>query len=371
MKVLSIFYKDKRGGFTRRLCRLLDSMAKEGHSVFFIGSRPMPLEGPGVFQDIIRAPCRDRENIIFWLSFILLSSLKAFRVAKRHGIDRIITFGPFYTALCFLPILLLRIPAVTFIRADNMKHGRNRARNVFFYLIDRVGIRMSRRTLFVSEALMGVYRSRYDLPVEKLDVVPNNADQDYRVDPDERSRLRNHFGISDDAFLISTCGVFVQGKNFDFLIRSMGELGSNRAKLIIIGDEPVPNGERERLEKIAVRSGVKDQVFFSGWLSDPRPLIASSDLFVFPSTHEGSPNALLETLGCGVPCLGSNVEGVREVLGYRKLLFSLDTHRELVRKLRKSIFDPEFYQKLRMLTFTRYQVYLFDWEKRVRDAILE
>lgn len=42
--------------------------------------------------------------------------------------------------------------------------------------------------------------------------------------------------------------------------------------------------------------------------------IAKSDLFVFPSSYENHPKALLEAMSCGLPCIGSNVEGIKELI---------------------------------------------------------
>ena len=39
-----------------------------------------------------------------------------------------------------------------------------------------------------------------------------------------------------------------------------------------------------------------------------------SDLFVFPSTMEGMPNAILETMSCGVPAVSYCVSGVNDII---------------------------------------------------------
>jgi glycosyltransferase involved in cell wall biosynthesis len=43
-------------------------------------------------------------------------------------------------------------------------------------------------------------------------------------------------------------------------------------------------------------------------------LLVASDAFVLASRWEGSPNALLEALACGVPVVATNVGGVRDLV---------------------------------------------------------
>jgi glycosyltransferase involved in cell wall biosynthesis len=46
---------------------------------------------------------------------------------------------------------------------------------------------------------------------------------------------------------------------------------------------------------------------------DVSPLLKAADLFVFPSRREGLPNAVLEALGIGLPCILSDIEPLREI----------------------------------------------------------
>ena len=365
MTFLSIFYKHKRGGFNKRLYQLYEAMANEGHSVFFIGSQRIPVEHERIFQNIVHAPFREKENLIFWLFFIVLCLSKAFTVARKRQIDKIITFGPFYTILCCLPITVLKIPAITLVRADNMKHSRNFLRNIFFLVVDWAGIRLSRRVLFVSATLQRVYEKRYRIPPAKTSVAPNNIEKQFRIEAGERVHVRRSVGVSPNTFLISTSGVFNRGKNFDFLINSIGELVSQNVKLIIIGDVVVRNGERKRLEKLTADRGLEECVIFTGWQNDPRPLIACSDLFVIPSKYEGSPNALLEAMGCGVACLGSKIDEIEEILAHQELLFTLKANQELTQKIAKASTNRVFYSRIKTLTEDRCQHFLFDWAKQV------
>ena len=58
-------------------------------------------------------------------------------------------------------------------------------------------------------------------------------------------------------------------------------------------------------------------VFFLGFRNNPYPFLKSADLFLLPSYYEGSPNALVEAMVCGLPVLAADCEvGPRDLLQF-------------------------------------------------------
>jgi len=52
-----------------------------------------------------------------------------------------------------------------------------------------------------------------------------------------------------------------------------------------------------------------------GWVPDLRALMASCDAFVLPSQYEGFPNALIEAMDCGLPCVATDCSAsIREFM---------------------------------------------------------
>lgn len=102
----------------------------------------------------------------------------------------------------------------------------------------------------------------------------------------------------------------VPRKNIHVLIAAVEQLVSQGAdlSLLIAGTGP----ERERIEQLARASG--GSVRFLGFIdeAEKRQILTRSDLFVQLSVREGLSIATLEALASGVPCVVSNIPGVRE-----------------------------------------------------------
>jgi glycosyltransferase involved in cell wall biosynthesis len=74
---------------------------------------------------------------------------------------------------------------------------------------------------------------------------------------------------------------------------------------------------RRALEARAERMGLTASVRFRGALPAGEPVrraLDDADLFVLPSRQEGLPRAMIEAMARGLPCLGSAVGGVGELL---------------------------------------------------------
>lgn len=348
----------------KRLHQLCRALAEVDNRLHFIGSDPLPFPHRNVSNHVLQIPFAESENILYWLLFASSAARSARTLSATSPIHRIVTFGPFYTALCAGAIRRGNIPAITFVRADNQRHSTSKARNLVFHYLDMLGIKLSRRVVFVNSALRNTYQKRYGLGHEKSFVLPNNIDSLYRSVNDERDAIRHSLNIPPDSLLLSTMGDINRIKNHEHIIHAMARLNAADVHLLIVGDDLSGCGERVRIETLADSIGIGDHVHISGWHAEPLRYIAASDLFVFPSRFEGSPNALLEALSCGIPCIGSDIAEIREVLQHDDLMFKLDDGEDLAARLRKARLDAFFFCHIRALSQERCREFMFDWSER-------
>ncbi len=84
-------------------------------------------------------------------------------------------------------------------------------------------------------------------------------------------------------------------------------------ELVIVGD----GRYRPVLETLTEVLGLQDRVHFTGQLPDPVDVLRWlrwAHLFILPSFTEGMPRAMIEAMACGLPCLGTTVGGIPELL---------------------------------------------------------
>jgi glycosyltransferase involved in cell wall biosynthesis len=368
MILLSVYYKHKEGGFNQRLYRLFRAMARRGHRLHYVAVEPLPIRHPRVFPHIVPIPFKLRENAVFWAFFILLVPIFCLWTARRHRVSGVVVFSSFYAFICVPAVLLLGLEMVTFLRADVLREGvfekKSALKGYSQRIFERIGLKCSRRVVVASETMRRRLGAR--LRLGSVSVLPNNIDDTAleTIGDARRSKMRKRWGLSPDQFVVVTAAPLNRVKNIGFLIRAFGDCGVRDARLVIVGDDTSRSGERRRLEQLAAEQRLVDRIVFTGWLDDPRPTIAAADLFVLPSLQEGSPNALLEALACNLPCLGSRIAEIREILREDALLFSLDNPAELAEKIHRAAVDVDHRRHLARLCAVRRQVHAFDWDTR-------
>jgi glycosyltransferase involved in cell wall biosynthesis len=85
------------------------------------------------------------------------------------------------------------------------------------------------------------------------------------------------------------------------------------------------------------------RVHFVGFDPQPQRYLSEATVFVLPSREDPFPLALLEALGAGVPCIGSDVDGIPEALAFGDagLLVRVEDPSDLAEKLAVLLGDPE------------------------------
>lgn len=373
--VISVFFKHKNGGFNKRLYALYLGLANRGIQVHYIAAEKFPVDHKNIYAHVINVPFSEYENYLFWALFIIMAPISLLYHAGKNKIDHFVVFEPFYACLCLPAKLLFGKPLITFIRSDIAKEyeisRKPKLQQAFNVLVEMIGLKLSDKIIPNSHLLAKTLMSRNKLVQTRFVVIPNNIKKPTAVVSPERKReLRLQYGIAEDDFIITTVAVFNETKNISFLVQAFAKTNLKNAKLLLIGDA-VGNDKNGRivLEKQVQDLNLNGKTVFAGWVNDPSKLLGISDLFVIPSREEGSPNALLEALGCGLPCLGSRIPEIKEVLQNDELLFSLVPDKELSEKIEKAAIDSAYYRNLSELSFRQMNNFLFDWEEMVFKQI--
>ena len=97
----------------------------------------------------------------------------------------------------------------------------------------------------------------------------------------------------------------------------------------------------EEVKRLIGDLQLNGRVIMAGYREDTPEVLQSFDVFCLPSLSEGLPVSVLEAMAAGVPVVGSNVRGIREVItpGETGLLFPSDDPRTLSTALEALVRD--------------------------------
>ncbi|GGC99383.1 N-acetyl-alpha-D-glucosaminyl L-malate synthase BshA [Pontibacillus salipaludis] len=173
----------------------------------------------------------------------------------------------------------------------------------------RFGIERSNRVTAVSRSL--VNQTKEMLNVEReMDVIYNFVDEREYRERDE-SHLKEEYGIEDDDKVIIHISNFRQVKRVPDVIKSFKTIREkSKAKLLLVGDGP----DYYKTCQLVNELGLRDDVLFLGKQENVSELLSISDLKLLLSEKESFGLVLLEAMACGVPCIGTNIGGIPEVI---------------------------------------------------------
>jgi glycosyltransferase involved in cell wall biosynthesis len=366
MRVLSIYYTHKPGGFCKRLYRLLNALAAAGHTVQYL-SLDLP---PAALSLSVRVrkipfPLRQRSGVLFWALFTAWAPLYLIYACLRFRPQRIGVFGAFYSAL-FLPTrafwparptLFLRSFVPKINELTHKPYVLRRLSNV----IDWLGIRSASKVVFMSNAMQNEVEAFLGVQLSNTAILPNDIPNvsatpvpaPYRAPP----------------LVLFTAGVLDQRKNVALLLKAVSlvqqKLGMQSISLTIAGEGPL----LVELKNLSATLGISHCTFL-GWIADITADMLKSNLVVHPSLHEGMPNSVLEAVAVGMPVLLSKIPEHREFFPNEELLFDPHNPTDLACKLELLVQSPPALQRTAQLATQAAEKLRFNWDEFAVQHVL-
>ncbi len=117
-----------------------------------------------------------------------------------------------------------------------------------------------------------------------------------------------------DGFIVLFVGRLIDIKNIPMLLKGFALFNKKEqnSKLILVGD----GNKKDELVSMTKQLAISDSVTFTGSLEKEE--LANyyniADVFALTSHYDNFPNVLIEAMSFGVPCIGTNVGGIPDII---------------------------------------------------------
>ena len=293
MKIL-ILISSLEGGGSERIATRVASALAERHEVhimpFSVSKYPYPLSRNVRIDNAGLFDLRERKRFLLRLIISVFYGyfyLSIFRLRFRPDVT-----------LSFLNKLNL-LNAFAFFRGGRivmsernnpLMKGRGHVR------LACLAYRFADKVFFQSETVRSMFS---DSIRRKGVVVPNPVEVDCKANGHSHK--------------IVTVGRLKRQKNQESLIKAFAAFNNEHPghTLHIFGKGELENELRQLVSELSLERSV----FFEGFVTNVHEAIRDAEMFVLSSNYEGMPNALLEAMMMGLPCVTTSYEGVEELLG--------------------------------------------------------
>lgn len=142
-------------------------------------------------------------------------------------------------------------------------------------------------------------------------------------------RIRAPLTIDDDDIVVVNVAALEESKGQLKLIDAVSRVKKqvDNLHLILVGSGSLKDKLIARVNELEAES----YIHFLGRRNDINCILANSDIFVLSSFHEGLPNALMEAMAMALPCISTDVGGVKQLIdnGINGMVVSPESSDEL------------------------------------------
>ena len=282
MKILFYINVLSHGGAERVISNVATMMSKRGHQCVLATSYPLENEYR-LGEDVVRYNLSQYPiNNFILRNFSLTFKLRS--LLKKEKPDILVSFmaEPNFRA-CFASFFM-NVKTILSVRNDpNREYG-----GVLNSILAKSLFLVSDGIIFQTNDAINWFPKRIR---RKGHIIINSVDESfYKV-----SVAHNCSGI------VST-GRICQQKNHRLLIEAFAKIADRVSDDLTIYGE----GDCSKLKIIAEERGVSERVHFPGLIDDVANTINHYKVYALSSDYEGMPNALLEAMAVGLPCISTD-----------------------------------------------------------------
>lgn len=303
------------GGAERVISSIANSLAVDNNHVTIV----MWFDSP-IFYTL-----NDKIETIVLKSNLIISKMREFRgIIQQINPDIVMSFLAPINMVTTVTMIGLKIKLVVSERNDPRYVPFNSilrtARNMLYYFATGITTQTDNNKVYFSQRLQS-----------KCTVIFNPVNI--------KSEMQGAALRTEKIHKIVAVSRLVKQKNLQMLINAFEQSLQKYPvyKLYIYGE----GDEENRLKQIVTQKKLNGNIFFLGSAKDVYDKIIDAEIFVLCSNFEGMPNALLEAMSLGLPCIATKVSGAIDLIdnGKNGVLISVGDEQSLANEICKLLAD--------------------------------
>jgi glycosyltransferase involved in cell wall biosynthesis len=150
------------------------------------------------------------------------------------------------------------------------------------------------------------------VPSKKVITLYNSIDPDDYSDHIYENKVPDKLKYKTSDIILGTVGRLYYQKDPITLIKSFKIINDAipNTKLVIVGDGPLIDKCLELIDELDLQNKIQ----LAGFQKNSKDYYRIFDMFLLSSHYEGLPYALLEAMIMGIPCVGTNVVGIKDLI---------------------------------------------------------
>lgn len=263
---------------------------------------------------------------------------KLIKILKNYDIIHVNTFPSQFWTACASIFLANKLYILTEHSSTN-----NRRKRPWFKYVDKWMYSRYNKIISVSDETndsLQRWLSPSNKEKSKFKVIYNGTDLEKysQVSPLKRETIDP--SLSDGQILVCMLARFAPPKDQKTLIRSIARL-DDKYRLLLLG-----SGDTTEEEELVKELNIQNKVLFLGYRLDADSIVKSCDISVLSTNFEGFGLVAAESMAMGIPTIGSNVDGLRDVMQDGGLLFECGNDEELANQIKRLAEHPTFYKEI-------------------------
>ncbi len=337
-------YSIKVGGISPHVSEISEALAREGHEMHVFTRR-----GDFDLYDCINGVNYQRVNsdatggLIHQMDIMCIAFYDRFLAVQKIFGEFNILHGHDWHPVPVLMKLKKELGIPYILTMHSTEQGRGGLYKEISHR-EQQGMSEASRVIVTSKRLMEEVISLYNIPSDKIDIVPNGIARGEIKKGVNSARVKERYGIRRNSFTVLFCGRMVHQKGPDMLVEAIPDIGKKFRDVVFVfaGEGDMRAKCIERAKKL----GVAEKCRFLGYVSEPEKedLLDACDMVCVPSRNEPFGIIVLEAWDACKPVVAT--EAVSIIKNFEDGLLAYIQPKSLAWCINRLLDNPEEMKKL-------------------------